>query len=403
MATGGDSGMKEVTRPYLTDLLRHALGSQALEVSDWEVCPLHGGLELASAVLRFQGQAEEAGKSIPWSLILKIVRPAPENDDPQGIRNWKREALAYQSGLLYRLPGKITAPRCHAVREQADGSLWLWLEDVQDEIGTSWPLEHYGVVARHLGQFNGAYLVGQPLPSEPWITRDWVRKYVEHAAPVIEFIRHNPEYPVVQQWYPGSALAQVLAVWDVRSRLFDALDRLPQTFCHQDAFKRNLFARRDQTVAIDWGFAGIAPLGAELAALVGASLGLYEVPTSQAFELDRMCFEGYVQGLRDAGWDGSSRLVRLGYTLTLLLRYVYGGQIGEMLPALLDEYKRQFVETALSRSSEEIGQGDPEGVAYYQSVFMEALKLLGLSKTLEILGRVVVLSISMRRRGSRRA
>ena len=403
MATDGDSGMKQVTQPYLTDLLRHALGSQALEVCDWQVCPLHGGLELASAVLRFQGHAEEAGKSITWSLILKIVRPSPEQDDPQGIWYWKREALAYQSGLLHRLPGKITAPRCHAVREQPDGSLWLWLEDVQDEIGTSWPLEHYGVVARHLGQFNGAYLVGHPLPSEAWITRDWVRKYAEHAAPMIEFIRNNPEHPIVQQWYPGRDLAQVLAVWNVRSRLLDVLDRLPQTFCHQDAFKRNLFARRDQTVAIDWGYAGIAPLGAELAALIVGSFGLYEVPASQAFELDHICFEGYLQGLRDAGWDGSPRLVRLGYTLTYLLRYVYGGRIGEMLPGLLDEYRRQFFETALGRSGEEMGRRDPHMKAYHQSVFRETLKLLGLSKTLEILGREVVLSISMRRSGSPKA
>jgi hypothetical protein len=274
---------------------------------------------------------------------------------------------------------------------------------VQDEIGASWPLEHYGVVARHLGQFNGAYLVAHPLPSELWITRDWVRKYVERAAPAIEFIRHNPQHPVVRQWYPGSALAQVLAVWDVRSRLLDLLDRLPQTFCHQDAWKRNLFARHDQTVAIDWGYAGIAPLGAELAALIVGSFGLYEVPASQAFELDRICFEGYLQGLRDAGWDGPSRLVRLGYTLTYLLRYVYGGRIGEMLPALLDEYKRQFFETALSRSAEEMGRRDPHMKAYHQSVFRETLKLLGLSKTLEILGREVVLSISLRRRGSPKA
>jgi len=393
----------EVTQPYLTDSLRHALGSQTLEVSDWQVCPLHGGLELASAVLRLQGHAEEAGKSVPWSLILKIVRPSPENDHPQGVWYWKREALAYQSGLLHRLPGEITAPRCHAVREQPDGSLWLWLEDVQDEIGTSWPLEHYGVVARHLGQFNGAYLVGQPLPSEPWVTRDWVRKYVEHAAPMIEFMRDNPQHPIVRQWYPGSALAQVLAVWNMHSRLLDVLDRLPQTFCHQDAFKRNLFARRDQTVAIDWGYAGIAPLGAELAALIVGSFGLYEVPASQAFELDRICFEGYVQGLHDAGWHGSPRLVRLGYTLTYLLRYVYGGRIGEMLPGLLDAYKRQFFETALSRSAEEMGRRDPHMKAYHQSVFREILKLLGLSKTLEIHGRAAVLSIRMRRSGSPRA
>jgi len=30
-----------------------------------------------------------------------------------------------------------------------------------------WPLERYGLAARHLGQFNGRYLTGTPLPQHP--------------------------------------------------------------------------------------------------------------------------------------------------------------------------------------------------------------------------------------------
>ena len=59
--------------------------------------------------------------------------------------------------------------------------------------------------------------------------------------------------------------------------LLAALDKLPQTFCHLDAYRPNLFLRRDadgsnQTVAVDWAFTGIASVGEEIANLLAASL-----------------------------------------------------------------------------------------------------------------------------------
>ena len=51
---------------------------------------------------------------------------------------------------------------------------------------------------------------------------------------------------------------------------------LPLTFGHLDANGRNLIARDEgevqQTIAIDWECAGIAPVGEELTYLVGGSL-----------------------------------------------------------------------------------------------------------------------------------
>jgi hypothetical protein len=51
----------------------------------------------------------------------------------------------------------------------------MWLEEVLEQIGQQWPLEQYGVVARHLGQFNGAYLVDGLLPNWPWLSLGWLR------------------------------------------------------------------------------------------------------------------------------------------------------------------------------------------------------------------------------------
>lgn len=381
---------QEVSQGYLTDLVQKALDRPALQVMDWKVDPLLGGLEWDSAVFRYQGTAQEAGESVPWSLILKAVRSTPRASEPGGIRYWKREALAYQSGLLHRLPGgQITAPASYDVRELPDGSMWIWMEDVKEDIPTPWPIEQYALVARHLGQLNGAYLVGQAFPDQPWVTRNWLRKYVENAAEMSEFIRGHPNHPVVQHMFPGNSVAQILAVWDERSHILDVLENLPQVFCHQDAFRRNLFARGGHTIAVDWGYMGIAPVGAELVPLVAASIGLFEIPVDRVKEMDRLCFEGYLQGLREAGWTGDSKLVRTGYALSLLLRYPIGGQLGELLPVFLNQEGRNKIKTAFkNKSAIDLEKSDPALVAYYQEMIPKALKYLGMRRLLSLLSRM---------------
>jgi hypothetical protein len=52
----------------------------------------------------------------------------------------------------------------------------------------------------------------------------------------VEFVRRPPHHPVVQDVFPSNTLAETLAFWDFHP----ILDELPQTFCHQDAFERNL-------------------------------------------------------------------------------------------------------------------------------------------------------------------
>jgi hypothetical protein len=392
---------QEVDQPYLTDLLRKALERPGLQITEWKVAPIHGGMEWDSAVFRFQGSAREAGETFPWSLILKTVKLTEKTGDPGGIWYWKREALAYQSGLLHRLPGgNVTAPACYEVQERPDGSLWLWLEEVKDDIGAPWPVEHYAVVARHLGQFNGAYLVGQAFPCEPWVTRNWLRQYVEHAASMIEFVRSDPGHPTVMALFPGDFLAQILATWEERERILEVVENLPQVFCHQDAFKRNLFARQNKTVAIDWGYMGIAPVGSELVALVEGSIHLFEVPVDRVQEMDRICFEGYLQGLRDAGWDGDPRLVRTGYTVTCLLRYPIGGGC-EALPTLLDQEGRSHMEVTFDRPVEKIEKTDPALAAYYQALIPEALKLLGMKKLVSLISRIAVHTLRLRIKGRR--
>jgi hypothetical protein len=76
-----------------------------------------------------------------WSLVLKVVvrharadRGGDLVDEAGHFFYWRREPLAYASGLLDDLPG-VRAPRRHGVEGRSEGSDWLWLEDVADEGG----------------------------------------------------------------------------------------------------------------------------------------------------------------------------------------------------------------------------------------------------------------------------
>jgi hypothetical protein len=105
------------------------------------------------------------------------------------------------------------------------------------------------------------------------------------------------------------------------------LDRLPPTLQHGDAGRKNLFSvtgpnGEDETLAIDWGFVGLGAVGEEIAAIVLSGLIWFNgVEPEDLSEIERLAFAGYVQGLRDVGWDDDERAVRLGYTAGLALRF----------------------------------------------------------------------------------
>jgi hypothetical protein len=286
---------------------------------------------------------------VPWSLILKIIcspgcipdaRAVFDRETPSAPFYWKRESLAYRSGALQDLPGGLCAPRCLGVVEHPDEAVWLWLEEVEDRFAGKWPLEHYGVAARHLGQLNGAYLDGRPLPSGPWVSRGLTRAYVAQAAPVFARLRESLDLPLVRRLLPGDRAAKLFALWKERETYLHVLDRLPRVFCHMDAFRRNLFARRtsnggDQTVAVDWSYVGEGAIGEELVPLVEASIFFLEVDMMQAQTLSEIVLEGYLEGLHDAGWQGDPRLVHLGYKAASNVRYGIAA-FAEFLVGVLD-------------------------------------------------------------------
>lgn len=368
-----------VDRAALTGPVRRALGSATVEIDDWFGARVYGGANAeGSAVYRFAGSGHDRGAPVQWSLILKTLGAMQDGrGDFVG-----RESLAYRDGLLHDLPGGVSAPRFLGGVERPGGD-WIWIEDVADTVGRTWPLAQYGVVARHLGRFNGAYLAGRALPAQPWLSRGWIRLWTEHAAPGVAALPEALAHPLVRRMYPAELAEAYLRLWAGRERFYAALADLPQTFCHNDVFRRNMFARRtadgqDETVLIDWSFAGICGVGEELAPLVRASAAFFEVAPGDEAELERIAFAGYLAGLRDAGWRGDERLVRFGYVASAALRYGVGA-VGILLAMVLDEGVRAVMEQALGFTTEACverwGAGAPAQLALVDEAWalLEAL------------------------------
>ena len=331
-----ETARQTLDRAALRGPMRLLLNRPVAEILDWDTQPIGHAVVYTEtrSLFRVAGHATDAGRIIPWALVLKVHRSPDGARYPsardEGIRrpyaeDWAAEPQAYESGLLADLPG-IVAPRCFGVEEQSDGAVWIWLEEIFEEVGPVWPLERYGVAARHLGRFNGAYLAGRALPEAWWLSRGRhgpreAGGYVTRAAATAVERDDIWEHPLVRRAYPvpvAERLRRLLAEDDL---LYAALRRLPPTLCHHDFFRTNLFARHDalgsdETVAVDWEFVGIGRIGEELGPSVGSTIAWFEFPAERARDLGETIFEGYLTGLRDAGWRGNADLARLGYLIT---------------------------------------------------------------------------------------
>jgi hypothetical protein len=319
MSNDPDALLDSIDNAMLSPLVQRVPDNEVIEVTDWKcqrLRPSGGGA--TEGVFRLGGDASVNGEVIRWSLILKVIQPRPDRDDPSGWAYWKRELLAYQSGLLADLPGGLAVPRCLGVVRQPEGRHWLWLEEVSDAFDHRWPFEHHNVAAHPFGCFNGAYLGGRPMPPYPWVTRGDVHQSFGKTAPAMERLRSPLDHPLLSRNNPPDVAQGILRLWDQREVMAETMDRLPKVLCHGGAGKVNLFARRKtgggyETVAIDWAYMRIGEIGEDMIGLALGPLYRRQFDMDQGIKLESMVFEGYLKGLREAGWKGDRQMLRLGY------------------------------------------------------------------------------------------
>ena len=173
----------------LREVVQLALEEPNAVLRGWDAAPPPGGycgLAGGSTLYLLSGTARVGAVEYPWRVVLKVLSPVSGRDNPTRVHDWKREMLLYRSGLLEALPVGVRAPLCYGCDEQEDGSVWIWLEHVREDGERMWPTARWALAARHLGQLNGAYLAGRPLPHAPWLggqrLRTWLERHGELVA-----------------------------------------------------------------------------------------------------------------------------------------------------------------------------------------------------------------------------
>jgi hypothetical protein len=148
------SAVLSLDTAHLASFVRQATGCMRLELANWHASLIHGGATTHAQVYRVLGQGLDQGRTVPWSLVLKEWRQREADDRPSARNYWKREALAYQSGLLASATAGLRPPRCFGVCEQSETTIWLALEDMESPQPQPWRPTDFAQAAEHLGQFN---------------------------------------------------------------------------------------------------------------------------------------------------------------------------------------------------------------------------------------------------------
>lgn len=349
----------DLSSAMLTPLVRNLIDDPEAEVLGFEIAPFGGGAARASVggegAFRVSGTARGNGETRTWSLVLKTIsaKEGAGSTDPRAWNYWKREILAYQSGLLSVLPGSLAAPRCFGVVQQPQDEFWIWLELVNDSGGGVWDLDHYAQAARHLGEFNGAYYIGAyPLLDLPWLTRGRAREWLQIAEPVLSDLPEHLAARTGRHWLTAPQAERAQALWAVRGKLLDYMDRLPQSLCHHDGFRKNLFVTPGRTTAIDWQLMGIGSLGEDVAPLIAVSAQFFCWPAASIRDLEAAVFTGFLEGLREAGYQPDEKQVRFGVMASIAL-FAGLGTIG-IWDFMADAENAPIAESIIGRPVDEI-------------------------------------------------
>jgi hypothetical protein len=262
------------------------------------------------------------------SAVAKFISSGDGDPDwggsrhPDVIRYWRREPDFYQAGIPVPFAqAHVQAPELFESIERTGGVV-LWMEDVGGRSGgrTGGGLTpgHLALAARRLGQAQGPYAMGlDPGDAIPWSTdalfsqlRSW--EDVGWDAIYDDELWHQP---LIERHVPLRLRRSLMMLGEQRWEILEISRSLPQTICHHDVWLNNIFSFSGHTTLVDWAFVGHGHVGCDAGNIVTDACGDLLLPTSLLPEIDAAVTEGYLTGLRDVGWTGERRIVRLGICL----------------------------------------------------------------------------------------
>jgi hypothetical protein len=241
------------------------------------------------------------------------------------------------------MPDLIAGPRLFGVTEFPDDEPWIWMEDIQAESSAGWPLPRFRTCAYHMGLLKGRFLNGAPLPADPRLDLSGHLRLNLNASEkrTAPFFDEFPKHPMTRDLALTDFGRRVWRLRAERHSLADAIERLPRSVVHGDFCYNNLFSRiqpdgRDQTVLIDWQYAGIRQIGSDVAPFVAdCTMHPRFRKAAEPRKFLELTIEGFQAGLRDSGWQGDLKIPR--FAVLARLAVITGGH---RLAGLLDRVLR---------------------------------------------------------------
>jgi len=275
--------------------------------------PLRHGLGNAATggIWRVRGTA--------GSAILKVARLPAVTDPRQAFGTsdeldhwnyWRREALAYETGLAATAytPAGIAALAMLGANARADGGIELWLADVAGVAGWAWPVPRLARFAYELGAAQAPW--AGHVPDLPWLSRRWLTQYLTEGPPRLTQVADEDwDHPSVAVW-PAAVRRRLRRLQADHSRPVAIVESAERTLCHLDVWPANLIDDDGTSVLLDWSFAGDGAVGEDVSNLIIDSCadGLMDVALLP--EIAESATDGYLRGLSDGGWTGSADAVR---------------------------------------------------------------------------------------------
>ena len=110
--------------------------------------------------------------------------------------------------------------------------------------------------------------------------------------------------------WPASVRRRLRQLWADHDELTAIAGAAERTLCHLDVWPANLVDEDGTSVVLDWSFTGDGAVGEDVANLIIDSCadGLMDVALLP--EIADSATRGYLSGLHDGGWTGSSDAVR---------------------------------------------------------------------------------------------
>ena len=199
--------------------------------------------------------------------VLKVVHDRGEDDrwparaEPADPYYWKREPLAYVSGVN----APFGAPLLRACVERSDGSIALWLDDCGE--APPWTLAALCDAAERLGRAQA-----RPVPEQPWLGPGFLAEYLR---------LHGVEHDAA------------------------GLDDLPQVLCHNDFHPGNVVGGG---AVVDWAYCGIGGAGMDAGVLAVDALADEVVDRVDPEAVYAAYVRGYGAEARAGFVAGASRL-----------------------------------------------------------------------------------------------